>query len=56
MELNDKFNALKDKLKPVKKFEKRRAVKGDEVDKMWTEHLNKHQLDLVVTRTGPGKY
>ena len=54
--LADKWNDIKNKLKPVKKYVKKRAIKGDAVDELWVKYINKHELDLEVKRTGPGAY
>ena len=57
IEQTDKWNSLKEKLKPVKVFVKKRAIKNDPIDKLWVEYINKAALaDLVVERTGPGSY
>lgn len=55
-DLADKYAGLKKDLAVEKKVRIHKAVKGDAIDELWCFHLNKHQLDLNVQRTGPGKY
>lgn len=44
------------KAAPTKQQATFTAVKGDLVDEMWCECLNRAHLELEVTRTAPGKY
>jgi len=55
-ELEEKYAALKRDLSTVKVVRKYKAIKGDEIDEMFAEALNRANLNLPVKRLGPGKY
>lgn len=55
-ELFEKWSWLLKDLLVVKEIKTYKAVKGDLIDEMWCEILNKANLDLDVVRTAPGKY
>ena len=55
-ELDSKYEQLKIDLSKIKKVSLYKAVKGDPVDELFAEALNRHQCSLPVKRISPGKY
>ena len=56
-ELTDKLSALKEKLSPAKEWIRIKSVKGDEIDKLLADHLNKNKIEgFALKRTEKGKY
>lgn len=55
-ELEDKYAALKRDLSAIKATKAYRPVKGDKIDELFAEHLNKCGCTLQVKRLAPGKY
>ena len=57
MEIYIKLKAGLNKGRPeVVQFKPLKAIKGDKIDELFVFHLNKHQLNLKVTRIKEGKY
>ena len=55
-ELEEKYAALKRELSAVKVARVYRPTKGDAVDELFAQHMNKACLNLPVKRLAPGKY
>lgn len=55
-DLEDKYASLKRELSTVKVVQKYKAIKGDEIDRMFMEAMNRANLNLPVTRLAAGKY
>lgn len=55
-ELEEKYAALKRELSAVKVAKAYKPMKGDAVDELFAQHMNKACLNLPVKRLAPGKY
>lgn len=55
-ELEEKYAPLKKQLSTVVVVRKYKAVKGDQIDEMFAEALNRANLNLPVKRLSQGKY
>lgn len=55
-DLEEKYAGLKRELSTVKVVNKYKAIKGDEIDRMFMEAMNRANLNLPVTRISAGKY
>jgi len=55
-DLEEKYAALKRELSTVKVVQKYKAVKVDEIDRMFMEAMNRANLNLPVVRLSAGKY
>ena len=55
-DLEEKYSGLKRELSTVKVVNKFKAIKGDEIDRMFMEAMNRANLNLPVVRISAGKY
>ena len=55
-DLEEKYSGLKRELSTVKVVNRFKAVKGDEIDRMFMEAMNRANLNLPVVRISAGKY
>jgi len=55
-ELEEKYAALKRELSAIKVSKMYRPTKGDPIDELFAQHMNKANLNLPVKRLAPGKY
>lgn len=55
-ELEEKYASLKRDLATVKVVKKYKAMKGDLIDEMFADALNRANLNLPVKRIAAGKY
>ena len=54
--LEDKYSDLIENLKSVKSVPAYKPIKGDQVDELFSKHLNNSALPIPVKRLAPGKY